>query len=291
MIERVPGRVGVRSKALVSDGALDCEVVVTRAGAHAMLDRITGELMHPVVGPLVESASLYVQPSRLAERLRRPAPAPLVLFDVGLGAGSNALAAWQVSETLDATDRRLEIVSFDRSLEALRLASSPAHAAAFGFKGDAVNAARALAERHHYETARGAWRVRLGNLPDALAHEPAQCADVVYWDPFSPRANPVLWTVAAFAALRRVCRDGATVHTYSRATATRSALLLAGFAVGFGAITAGDKPTTIAAVNLRDVEQPLDRRWLQRLTRSSAPLPTDAPADALLQISSLPQFA
>jgi len=276
---------------LATDSALDCEVVETRGGATAMLDRITGEVMHPVVGPLIEAAALYVEPSCLAGRLLRPAPAPLVLFDVGLGAGSNALAAWRVSEALGPSARRLEIVSFDRSLAALRLAASPAHAAAFGFEGDAGTAARQLAAHQHHETTRTSWRVRLGELPDEFAAAPAKSVDIVFWDPFSPRANPALWTMAAFAALRRVCREGATVHTYSRATATRSALLLAGFAVGFGAITGANKPTTIAAVDLRDVNQPLNRRWLERLVRSSAPLPLDAPVDALVRIGKLPQFA
>ncbi len=34
--------------------ATNCEVVMTRGGARAMLDRATGEVMHPVVGPLIE---------------------------------------------------------------------------------------------------------------------------------------------------------------------------------------------------------------------------------------------
>ena len=37
----------------------DFEVVTTRSGARAMRDCATGELMHPVVGPLVEAETLY----------------------------------------------------------------------------------------------------------------------------------------------------------------------------------------------------------------------------------------
>ena len=59
------------------------------------------EVMHPVIGPLVEADALYVVPSRLAARLAQTSEAdptaPLVLLDVGLGAGSNAVAAWRVS--------------------------------------------------------------------------------------------------------------------------------------------------------------------------------------------------
>ena len=268
-----------------------CEVVTTRSGARAMRDRATGELMHPVVGPLVEAEKLYVEPSRLEARLRDAAREPLVLLDVGLGAGSNAIAAWKLSERMSDSARRLEVISFDRTTAALEVALSDEHAAAFGFEGSALRAARALLSEGRHETSRTVWRWEPGELPSTLGREPEGSADVVFWDPFSPRANAALWTMAAFGALRRLCREGATVHTYSAATATRSALLLAGFAVGVGDATGANKQTTHAAVGLHALARPLDRRWLERLARSSAPFPADAPTDALAQIAALPQFS
>ena len=214
----------------------DHEVVTTRSGARAMRDRATGQVMHPVVGPLAEAEALYVTPSRLAGRLLAPPCEPLVLFDIGLGAGSNAVAAWRVSEAR-AGGRALEIVSFDRTVAALVLALSPEHAAAFGLDGPAGVAARALLGGRHVAP-RTTWRLVLGELPGALAG--AVAADIVYWDPFSPRANPELWSMAAFIALRRCCADRATVHTYSAATSTRAAMLLAGFAVGAGPFNRDD---------------------------------------------------
>ncbi len=256
-----------------------------------MRDRATGELMHPVVGPQLEAEKLYVEASRLEARLADGAPGPLVLLDVGLGAGSNALSAWKLSERMPAPARRLAMTSFDRTTSALELALSPEHAQAFGFEGDGLRAARALLSDGRHETSRTVWRLERGELPSTLARMPEGSADVVFWDPFSPRANPVLWTTAALATLRRACRDGATVHTYSAATATRSALLLAGFAVGVGDAVDPSKQTTHAAVGVHALARPLDRRWLERLARSSAPFPVDAPADALARIAAMPQFS
>lgn len=267
---------------------MKCEVVTTRGGARAVLDRETGEVMHPVVGPLVESLRLYVVPSRLAERLAEDASEPLVLFDVGLGAGSNALAAWRLSEARSTDTRRLTIVSFDRSLDALALALE--HAADFALDGAAGEAARALLAHGAHETAHTSWRFHAGELPGALSAEPDESVDIVYWDPFSPRANPELWTLGAFRALRRVCRAGCTVHTYGGATATRSALLLAGFAVGLGEAIGDEKRGTCAAVSAANLTTPLDQRWLERVRRSTAPLPTDAPLDALARLASCAQF-
>ena len=267
-----------------------CEVVTTRDGARAMLDRRVGEVMHPVVGPAIEAQRLYCGPSRLAQRLAAGGGAPLVLLDVGLGAGSNAVAAWRVSEALGDAARPLTIVSFERCLDTLALALADEHAESFGFAGAAGAAARGLLAHGEHTTARTRWRLVTGELPDTLAGEPGDTAEVVYWDPYSPRLNPGLWSVAGFAAVRRCCRASATLHTYSGATATRAALLLAGFMVGVGEPTGEGRAGTCAALRLADLERPLDARWLARLTRSSAPWPADAPADALATIARLPQF-
>jgi queuine tRNA-ribosyltransferase len=274
-------------------GNLGCEVVTTRSGARAVRDLATGELMHPIVGPRVEAEELYVAPSRLEARLARggpPGQGALVLLDVGLGAGSNAIAAWRGAERTTSATRRLEVVSFDRTASALELALREEHAASFGYEGDALRAAQAVAMTGAHESARTSWRLVIGELPGALERMGEGSADIVFWDPFSPRANPSLWTVAAFATVRRLCRPGATLHTYGAATSARAALLLAGFAVGAGVATREDKQTTIAAVSAADLVRPLDRRWLERLGRSSAPLPSDAPPDALARIAALPQF-
>ena len=80
------------------------------------------------------------------------------------------------------------------------------------------------------------------------------------------------------------------MHTYSGATATRSALLLADFAVGLGEAIGDEKQSTCAAVSAADLTTPLDQRWLERVRRSSAPLPSDAPPDARAQLAGSAQF-
>jgi queuine tRNA-ribosyltransferase len=269
-----------------------CEVVLTRGGARAMLDRASGEVMHPIGGPLEEAERLYVAASQLAERLRPPPTGPLVLLDVGLGAGSNAAAALRLGLALPDGHRPLAIVSIERSLAALRLALEPEHAGAFGWSGSAGDLARRLLCDGAVSARNIDWQLRQSDILEtlrALEREPAR-ADVVFWDPFSPAANPELWSLAAFRALRRVCRAGASVHTYSGATAVRSALLLAGFSVGIGEKIAEGKHATVAVLAPHELCQPLDGRWLERLARSSAPFPSDAPADALERIRALPQF-
>jgi queuine tRNA-ribosyltransferase len=256
------------------------ELVPTPSGALALRDCQTGETMHPN-GPALESARLYVEPSRLRERLHHASAKPLLVLDVGLGAGSNALAALRVSESL-STGRRLSLLSFDRTLAPMQFALESQFVDRTG--------ARALAGLvNGFESTRTSWQLRLGDLREQLARCPEASADIVFWDPYSPRVQPELWSVGAFATLRRVCREGATVHTSSGATSVRAALLLAGFAVGLGpALGAKQNRSTMAAVSTRDLTEPLNRSWLHGLSASA--LPSDAATDALEQLHAAPQF-
>jgi queuine tRNA-ribosyltransferase len=270
------------------------EIVRTRGGALAMRSREAGEVMHPGVGPLVEAEALYVRQSRLGQRLReKGAGSTLVLFDVGLGAGSNAVAARAASERAaeagaSAETARLELVSFERDLGALALAL--AHGPAFGLEGESADAARAVLAHGRHDTPRTTWRLERGDLLEALARQPPGLADIIFWDPFSPRANPGLWTIAAFAVARRTAGARATLFTFSGSTAIRVAMLLAGWAVGAGDPIGDKAETTAAAADAGDLACPLDRRWLARLSRPDVPLPSDAPADAVARAAASPQF-
>jgi queuine tRNA-ribosyltransferase len=263
------------------------EIVLTSQGAPAVRDHQVGEVMHPVVGAAVESERLYVAQSRLRERLAEPGP-PLVLLDVGLGAGANALAALRAG--LAAAGRGLEIVSLDRETDALALAASDDGAARLGLAPGEVEACRAILGAGRFERGRVRWRLVRGDLHETLPGL-AVLADVLFWDPYSPRADPAPWSLQAFSAARARCAPGATLFTYSTATATRTSLLLAGFAVGRGDPSGPKEETTAAATDAALLARPLDARWLERVARSSAPFPDDAPPDALERLRALPQLA
>jgi len=274
----------------VSPERLSHEIVRTRGGALAMRSLADGEVMHPGVGPLVEAEHLYVRQSHLRERLVARECAEdgrLVLFDVGLGAGSNALAARSASEVLSQGAARLELVSFERDLGALELGLD--HAEELGLGDGAAAAARVLLAEGCVVTSRSTWRLERGDVLGALEREPAR-ADIVFWDPFSPRANPALWTVAAFAAVRARAGGRCVLVTYSASTAVRIAMLLGGWVVGIGDPIGDKAATTMAATGPELLSRPLERSWLSRLALPDVPLPLDSPPDPATRIARLPQF-
>ena len=261
-------------------------VVTTRLGHLAVQHLASGEIMHPI-GPVQEAQDLYIAPSRLGTRLAEPSEQPLVLYDCGLGAGTNAALAWKLSESR-SFGRELSIVSFDTTLDALRLALLPENQESFGLDGDVADIATRVASGECCQGKRTNWRFVGGEIPQTLAEQPP--ADIIYWDMFSSNVDDSLWSVSTLGALRAQCAAATTLHTYSASTRVRAAMLLAGFAVGFGSETGTKSQTTIAATRLPDLAEPLGARWLERLHRSSAALPADAPQDGIARIAALPQF-
>jgi tRNA U34 5-methylaminomethyl-2-thiouridine-forming methyltransferase MnmC len=252
------------------------ELVTLRNGTRAVRHIGHGEVMHPSIGPWQEAQALYVEQSRLAETLQTAGPA-LCVWDVGLGAGTNAVAALTCARALGERQRRhLKVVSFEVDLAPLRLAL--ADSAGFPFLQPFSHAAEALQTVGRWSEGASEWQLHLGDAAELWRErEPTQSpwslADIVFFDPFSPTANPKLWTPAAFQLLRKHARedgDGCTLFTYSAATPTRVSLLLGGFFVGTGVATGMKKETTVAATRRELLRQPLAGRWLARWERSTA---------------------
>jgi len=249
-------------------GLSDFEKVVLGSGEVSIRDRRSGEIMHPGLGPRREAELLYVEQTRLAERLAEGTSTPLRVLDVGLGAATNALAVIDCARRQKG--RGLALTSLERDDGPLRLAlGDPA--------GFAVQAAhRELLEpmlaRRSVEAPGLRWTWIEGDALEALRRldEPQ---DVICFDPFSPEVNPELWTVEALRRFRAILAPGGMLSTYSASTRTRVTLLLAGFWVGAGAAAAVKKETTVASDGPAALAALLGARWLQRWRRSSARAP------------------
>jgi len=247
----------------------------------------SGEVMHSVNDPAEEARSLYVEQSRLVERLAQSDAAPLVVWDVGLGAGSNAMAAIQAVEAMrpPGPHRRLTLVSFENDLDSLKLAlRHPAwfkhlrHAAPRGL----------LADNRWSSAAAGVdWLLLRGDFNATKFTAPLP--DVIFFDPFSSKTDSALWTLAAFRELANLLSSTAVeLFTYSHSTSVRTALLAAGFYVARGRRTGPKAETTIgltprAAVDpegreLMHGRELLGEEWLAKWRRSDAqaPLGTDS---------------
>ena len=255
----------------------------------------SGETRHARNPPMEEAQLLYVDQSHLTERLRLSASAttameqetPLVIWDVGLGAAANAMAAIRCYEDAALTGpvRPMQIVSFERDLDALRLAFAY-NSREFPYLRHAAPAGLLQQGRWQSRQYSGlGWTLVAGDFLETMSAA-ATPPDVIFYDPFSSSTNKGLWSLDTFRRLFEVCGNRAVeLFSYTGSTATRAALLAAGFYVAKGRPIGDRAETTVSFTAAALVGsyaahcELLSAAWLERWQRSSARLPATLPID------------
>jgi len=292
----------------------DYQLVQLANGAQTLFSASYGEKLHPGLGPQAEAELLYVRQLKIRERLQNHA-GEFVIWDIGLGAAANALAALRATREIAG---ELRLVSFDNTTEPLEFALK--NAGSLGYVMGYEEALAALLRDRHAEFQNGKlqvrWEFRLGDFPMWMerraparlepngatqrAEQVLGAPPAIFFDAFSPAKNPAMWTLPVFEKLFRALDPGrpCALTTYSRSTLIRATLLLAGFFVGVGHATGMKEETTIAANTLDLITEPLGARWLERAARSDSAEPLREPvysrarlAEATLaQLQRHPQF-
>ena len=265
-------------------------LVRLRNGACSVRALAEDETFHPGIGPAAEAGALYVRQLRLPERVRETS-GEFVIWDVGLGAAANALTVIRlVREGLKGKPAQLRLVSFDHTTAAAVFALE--HGAELGYVAGYESALAGLVKNHSVKFSddwvRVEWTLEPGDFPARLisAREdsrPTQneipAPHAILFDPHSPKKNPAMWTAPLFADLFRQLnlQRACALATFTRSTMARAALLLGGFFVGVGHPSGLKEETTVAANRLELLDEPLDRRWLDRVKRSGSAEPLRGP--------------
>jgi tRNA U34 5-methylaminomethyl-2-thiouridine-forming methyltransferase MnmC len=278
-------------------------LVHLRNGACSVRALAEAETFHPVIGPAMEAEALYVRQLRLPERVRETS-GEFVIWDVGLGAAANALTAIRlVRESLKGKPARLRLISFDHTTNAAAFALE--HGAELGYVAGYESALAELVRNHSVKFSddllQVEWTLEPGDFPAWLAQNlerrspnrresslPSPRAEsefgappphAILFDPHSPKKNPAMWTAPLFAGLfqrldpQRPC----ALATFTRSTMARVALLLGGFFVGVGHPSGLKEETTVAANRPDLLDEPLNRRWLERAKCSHSAEPLSGP--------------
>jgi queuine tRNA-ribosyltransferase len=261
----------------------------------------SGEVMHSVNLPEVEARELYVEQSKLLQRIGNAADHPLIIWDVGLGAAANAMAAINALESIPAEvrPRKVKIISFENDLDALRLA--------LGYRGLFRHlrhgGPETLLKEKQWISRCGLieWELLEGDFAEMKFK--AQPGHLIFFDPFSAKTDSDLWTLNAFKELYSCVHDEPSLlFTYTTSTAIRSALLAAGFYVAHGQATGPKTETTVALTEKAMKAEPdwqyLGETWLSKWERSDAKSPFGSESDGSTSaatwepiIRSHPQFS
>jgi tRNA U34 5-methylaminomethyl-2-thiouridine-forming methyltransferase MnmC len=258
------------------------KIVRLAGGAHSVRSLADNETFHPGVGPINEAEALYVRQLRLPQRLHESTE-EFVLWDVGLGAAANALTAMRLILAQEyVSPKKLRVVSFDQTTGALEFALQ--HQGELGYfyefekvASDLLNSRAARFSKSGVEIE---WTLEPGDFPRFLGDNSRRdrlttSPHAIMFDPHSPKKNPAMWTVSLFTDLfhrldpQRPC----ALATFTRSTLARVGMLLGGWFVGAGHPSGLKEETTVAANRLELIDEPFDRRWLERAKRSDSAEP------------------
>jgi tRNA U34 5-methylaminomethyl-2-thiouridine-forming methyltransferase MnmC len=273
------------------------EIVTLKSGIKSLRSLHRKETFHPTTGPLGEANLLHVEQQRLLERCSKAEK--FVIWDVGFGAGANVLAA---IESLKSCRTEVEIHSFDKTTDPIEFALS--HASELGYiLGHEEKIRELLFKRKLQVGNQIQWYLHLGDFSEQIkgSQMNAPAPNTIFYDPYSAASNPEMWTLEHFSALwnKLSPNTGCLLTNYTRSTAVRVALLLAGFYVGVGRVVGEKAETTVASNQIDMLECPLDRTWLGRVRNSTnaAPLRTQSYSKAQIShhdfecLQKLPQFS
>jgi len=262
------------------------EVHMAPEGFASIRHIASGEIMHSRTPPLEEAHRLYVEQSGLAERVRLAegesveTAKPLLIWDVGLGAAANAMAAIHAYEAaaLQGPVRPMQLISFENDLDSLKLAR--VNNAFFQYVRHAAPDGILKEGRWQSHIHTGlSWVLIAGDFLATMEQAPAP-PDLIFYDMFSSKTDGDSWTTEAFCRLFAACGDKpAELFTYTCSTAIRAALLVAGFHIAKGRSTGEKLETTIALTPSASRSLPPGRYailagdWLEKWKRSGAQFP------------------
>lgn len=246
------------------------EIVHLRSGIKSLKLVANDETFHPGIGPMAEAKILHVEQQRLVERCS--VPGRFIIWDVGLGAAANAVAA---IEALKDCVADVEIHSFDKTTSPIEFALANAEDLDYLLPHKEL-IRTLLSEGQAVVSPRVRWHFHSGDFREVMLREELPSPHACFYDPYSSVSNQEMWTLEHFTNLRKRLDDGTPclLTNYTGSSAVRVTWLMAGFYVGSGSGVGKKAETTAASNHLDLLEKPLSKDWLEKrqTSQSSAPL-------------------
>jgi tRNA U34 5-methylaminomethyl-2-thiouridine-forming methyltransferase MnmC len=200
----------------------------TQDGSFTFFSEEFGETFHSQQGARAEAFLKFANATHLAQKATRDR---LRLLDVCYGLGYNTAAALETIWSINPACQ-IEVYGLELDATVPRAAIEPPLIELWSSQVQAVLTAMAI---DHQSQQPGLTAQLL--IGDARQTIQTLCqlefqADAIFFDPFSPRRCPQLWTVEFFQKVSQCLAKDGRLATYSRSASVRSAMLEAGLSIG-----------------------------------------------------------
>jgi tRNA U34 5-methylaminomethyl-2-thiouridine-forming methyltransferase MnmC len=236
------------------------------------MDTVLEESYHSGSGAAAESYVVYLQNSRIAARLRQSTNLPTRIFEYGFGTGMNfvitaSLAAaekkpllftsWEYRLLPSVVFEQLQIpkaIMAAEKLDLLRDCSSHAQAITDAF----LNFREKLGDTPATGLHRFAYSDEITldlNIGDATTFSSSTLHDTyhsIYFDAFSPKTNPDLWTEPVLRTAFELLEKNGTLVTYCVNSVVRKLVAQCGFTVTKAPGPIGGKREVLVAIKNPD---------------------------------------
>jgi tRNA U34 5-methylaminomethyl-2-thiouridine-forming methyltransferase MnmC len=228
--------------------------------------------MHIGTNPRKEALELHIQQQRLVERIAVWREAnPFVIWDIGLGPAGNALT---LLESLRDSLAPVELHSFEISTDVLEFALRHSEALEYlsGWEGVMIEL---LEKGVATPLPNVRWELHRGDF--TRQPHPHSAPSAIFFDPYSTTRNIEMWNLENFQSIHHAVSapdaPACLMTNYTRSTAVRVTMALAGWYVGKGVSTGDKTETTIVSNRLDFLECPLGHEWIKRVHSSSNAAP------------------
>jgi tRNA U34 5-methylaminomethyl-2-thiouridine-forming methyltransferase MnmC len=204
---------------------LEREIIPTKDGSHTVAIPELGITYHSSHGAIQESVHVFIR-AGLRVSFHQFPEGTIHIFEMGFGTGLNAFLTV------------LEAVANDRNIFYTAVEQYPL----FPAQIDQLNYSGTLGNRELFQQLHAAkWDKEADLTPSFRLHKlhtdllgvtlPQDHFHAIYFDAFSPAAQPQLWTEAIFRMLFHALKTGGLLTTYCSKSVVRKAMMAAGFSV------------------------------------------------------------
>ena len=199
----------------------------TQDGSYTFFSNEFKEHFHSYEGAKNEAFQKFSQVTKIAKKAHHP----VKLLDICYGLGYNTAASL---ETIWKSNPNCHVTVYGLELDASVPIAAIAPPLINSWSPTVQDTLVAIAQQHHYQTSKLNAHLLMGDARQTIQQLIQQSfqADAIFFDPFSPRRCPPLWTVEFFTQVSRCLAPSGLLTTYSRSASVRAAMIEAGLCVG-----------------------------------------------------------